>query len=72
MTTVVLVDAAEEQLDEIVEWWLAVLDAAVADRTATVRVVAYDLCEPDVVGKLEKLGKRLSRQAAVDHHRQLG
>jgi hypothetical protein len=60
MTTVVLVDAAEEQLDEFVEWWLAVLDAAVVDRTATVRVVAYDLCEPDVVGKLEKLGKRLS------------
>jgi hypothetical protein len=38
---------------------LAVLDAALADKKARVFVVAYDLSEPDVVGRLEKLGKRL-------------
>ena len=38
---------------------LAVLDAAVADPQAQVRVVAYDLNEPDVVGRLEQLGPRL-------------
>lgn len=38
---------------------LEVLDQALADPTAEVRVVAYDLCEPDVVGRLEKLGPRL-------------
>lgn len=34
---------------------LDVLDAAVADPQAQVRVVAYDLNEPDVVGRLEQL-----------------
>jgi len=38
---------------------LELLDQAVADPTAQVRVVAYDLSEPDVVGRLEALGARL-------------
>lgn len=38
---------------------LEVLDQAVADEEARVRVVAYDLNEPDVVSRLEKLGVRL-------------
>jgi phosphatidylserine/phosphatidylglycerophosphate/cardiolipin synthase-like enzyme len=39
---------------------LEVLDQAVADKKAQVRVVAYDLCEPDVVSRLKKLGGRLN------------
>jgi len=38
---------------------LEVLDQAIADTKAEVRVVAYDLNEPDVVSRLEKLGPRL-------------
>ena len=38
---------------------LEVLDQAIADKKAQVRVVAYDLNEPDVVSRLEKLGSRL-------------
>jgi phosphatidylserine/phosphatidylglycerophosphate/cardiolipin synthase-like enzyme len=38
---------------------LDVLDRAVADKKAQVRVIAYDLSEPEVVKRLEKLGKRL-------------
>ncbi|MBI2293898.1 MAG: phospholipase [Betaproteobacteria bacterium] len=38
---------------------LEVLDEAIADKQAQVRVVAYDLSEPDVVSRLEKIGKRL-------------
>ena len=38
---------------------LEVLDQAIADKQAQVRVVAYDLNEPDVVTRLEKLGERL-------------
>lgn len=38
---------------------LEVLDEAIADKQAQVRVVAYDLSEPDVVSRLEKLGARL-------------
>jgi hypothetical protein len=38
---------------------LDVLDKAVADSTAQVRVVAYDLNQPDIVARLEKLGPRL-------------
>lgn len=38
---------------------LAVLDEALKDKKAQVRVIAYDLSEPQVVGRLEKLGKRL-------------
>ncbi|MDQ1391455.1 MAG: hypothetical protein QOF30_432 [Acidimicrobiaceae bacterium] len=38
---------------------LEVLDQAVAEPSATVRVVAYDLSEPDVVSRLELLGDRL-------------
>jgi phosphatidylserine/phosphatidylglycerophosphate/cardiolipin synthase-like enzyme len=38
---------------------LRLLDEAIADKSAQVRVVAYDLNEPEVVARLEKLGKRL-------------
>jgi phosphatidylserine/phosphatidylglycerophosphate/cardiolipin synthase-like enzyme len=38
---------------------LGVLDAAIADKKAQVRVVAYDLGERDVVDRLKKLGPRL-------------
>ena len=38
---------------------LEVLDQAIADKKAEVRVVAYDLSEPDIVSRLEKLGSRL-------------
>ncbi len=38
---------------------LEVLDQAIADTRAQVRVVAYDLSEPDVVSRLKKLGARL-------------
>jgi hypothetical protein len=38
---------------------LQVLDEALADPTAAVRVVAYDLNEPAIVGRLEQLGTRL-------------
>lgn len=39
---------------------LEVLDQALADKKARVRVVAYDLNEPEVVSRLELLGARLS------------
>jgi len=38
---------------------IEVLDAALAAPQATVRVVAYDLSEPEVVDRLVRLGKRL-------------
>src|SRR5262245_35306829 len=38
---------------------LQVLDEAIADPTAQVRVVAYDLNEPAIVGRLQQLGSRL-------------
>jgi phosphatidylserine/phosphatidylglycerophosphate/cardiolipin synthase-like enzyme len=38
---------------------LEVLDQAIADEEARVRVVAYDLNEPDVLSRLEQLGDRL-------------
>ncbi len=38
---------------------LEVLDQAIANKKAQVRVVAYDLSEPGVVQRLEKLGARL-------------
>jgi hypothetical protein len=38
---------------------LELLDQAIADTKAAVRVVAYDLNEPDVVSRLEQLGPRL-------------
>jgi phosphatidylserine/phosphatidylglycerophosphate/cardiolipin synthase-like enzyme len=38
---------------------LEVLDLAIADTKAQVSVIAYDLSEPDMVSRLEKLGKRL-------------
>jgi hypothetical protein len=53
--------------DEALQWMgfearsaiLEVLDAAIADKTALVRVVAYDLNDPAIVSRLEKLKKRL-------------
>jgi phosphatidylserine/phosphatidylglycerophosphate/cardiolipin synthase-like enzyme len=38
---------------------LDLLDEAIADEGAQVRVVAYDMNEPEVVDRLEKLGKRV-------------
>ena len=38
---------------------LEVLDQAIADETAEVRAVVYDLNEPGIVSRLEKLGTRL-------------
>ena len=38
---------------------LDVLDEAIADKKAQVRVIAYDLNEPDIVTRLEKLKDRL-------------
>ncbi|ECA1950193.1 phospholipase [Salmonella enterica subsp. enterica serovar Virchow] len=38
---------------------LEVLDQAIADNTAEVRAVVYDLNEPGIVERFEKLGKRL-------------
>jgi phosphatidylserine/phosphatidylglycerophosphate/cardiolipin synthase-like enzyme len=38
---------------------LAVLDGAIADTKAEVRVVAYDLSQPEIVTRLEQLGSRL-------------
>lgn len=38
---------------------LEVLDAAIADTNAQVRAVVYDLSEPGIVSRLEKLGDRL-------------
>jgi PLD-like domain len=35
------------------------LDEAVKDKTAQVRVIAYDLNEPEIISRLAKLGKRL-------------
>ena len=46
------------------EAMLDVLDKAIADTTAQVRVVAYDLNEPEIVSRLVKLGPRL--KAIVD------
>lgn len=39
---------------------LELLDQAIADTTAQVRVVAYDLSERDIVSRLEQLGPRLT------------
>lgn len=39
---------------------LDVLDKAIGDPQAQVRVVAYDLSEPGIVNRLEKLGNRLT------------
>jgi len=55
------------QTDKALSWMgfegrsaiLELLDAAIADRKAQVRVVAYDLSQIEVVSRLEKLGPRL-------------
>ena len=44
---------------EAVNAILEVLDKALDDNKAKVRVVAYDLSEPEIVSRLEKLGDRL-------------
>jgi phosphatidylserine/phosphatidylglycerophosphate/cardiolipin synthase-like enzyme len=59
--------ATHPKKDEALAWMgfearetiLMLLDEAIADKTAQVRVVAYDLSEPEVVSRFEKLGKRL-------------
>jgi PLD-like domain len=38
---------------------LGTLDAAIADPTASVRVVAYELNEPEILARLEQLGPRV-------------
>jgi phosphatidylserine/phosphatidylglycerophosphate/cardiolipin synthase-like enzyme len=53
--------------DEALQWMgfearsaiLEVLDEAIADKTALVRVACYDLNDPAIVSRLEKLKKRL-------------
>jgi hypothetical protein len=44
---------------EAVDAILEVLDKAITDKNAKVRVVAYDLSEPEIVSRLEKVGDRL-------------
>ncbi len=59
--------ATHPKADEALAWMgfearsaiIEVLDRAIVDKKARVRVVAYDLSEPGVVTRLEKLGKRL-------------
>lgn len=59
--------ATHPKADEALAWMgfearemiLETLDLAIRDKKAQVRVVAYDLNEPEVVSRLEKLGKRL-------------
>lgn len=61
-------EPTHERADEAFEWMgfearravLALLDAAVKDTTAEVKVVAYELCVPEVVERLLKLAPRLS------------
>jgi phosphatidylserine/phosphatidylglycerophosphate/cardiolipin synthase-like enzyme len=58
---------AHPKADEALTWMgfearsaiLEVLDAAIADTTALVRVVCYDLNDPAIVSRLEKLKERL-------------
>jgi hypothetical protein len=51
---------------------LEVLDKGIADKKAKVRVVAYDLNEPDVVSRLEEFGDRLKIiiDDSADHGKQ--
>jgi len=59
--------------DEAYDWMgfearraiIDVLDEAIADKKAQVRVVAYDLNQPEVVSRLEQLGDRL--QIIIDN-----
>jgi len=59
--------ATHPKADEALQWMgfearsaiLEVLDAAIADRTALVQVACYDLNDPAIVSRLEKLKKRL-------------
>jgi phosphatidylserine/phosphatidylglycerophosphate/cardiolipin synthase-like enzyme len=60
-------DPTHPKANEALKWMgfeavnaiLEVLDKAIADNNAKVRVVAYDLSEPEIVSRLEKLGNRL-------------
>jgi hypothetical protein len=60
------------QADEALDWMgfearraiLEVLDRAIADQDAKVKVVAYDLSQPDILSRLKRLGPRL--KAIVD------
>jgi len=52
-------DAQQWMGFEAYQMIIGILDKAVSDTSADVRVVAYDLNEPDVVSRLEKLGSRL-------------
>jgi len=53
--------------DEALDWMgfearqaiLDVLDKAIADKDAQVKAIAYDLNEPEIISRLEKLGGRL-------------
>jgi len=49
---------------------LDVLDEAIADKTASVKFIAYDLNEPEVVRRLEALGTRL--QVIIDNSKDHG
>jgi phosphatidylserine/phosphatidylglycerophosphate/cardiolipin synthase-like enzyme len=59
--------ATHPKKDEALAWMgfearetiLGLLDDAIKDKKAQVRVVAYDLSEPEVVGRFEQLGERL-------------
>ena len=70
--------ATHPRADEALAWMgfearnavLEVLDEAVADKKAQVRVIAYDLNEPEVVARLKKLGKRL--QIIIDNSKEHG
>jgi len=65
-----------QKSDEALKWMgfearsviLELLDAAIADETAFVRVVCYDLNDPAIVSRLEKLGKRL--QIIIDNSKE--
>lgn len=62
-----LFEPTHPKADEALKWMgfearsaiLEVLDAAIKDKTALVRVVCYDLNDPAIVSCLEKLKKRL-------------
>jgi hypothetical protein len=58
------VDALKWMGFEAREAILDVLDEAIADTKAVVRVIAYDLNEPGIVSRLEQLGPRL--QVIID------
>lgn len=70
--------ATHPRKDEALSWMgfearhavLEVLDEAIADKKAQVRVVAYDLNEPEVFARLKKLAPRL--QIIIDDSKEHG